>query len=245
MTQVKASFDDYYKVYSPQAYTSRIVNDIDYHLPFHAASLLKEYLNGHTTTLNTVVLGSGHGLDVTALKYNYTPQDILSHWLHKEPSEHIFEGGDSRFKITMVDLYEQPLQFARDVGLCDHYYACNLVQEWPQDLLQVVNHETDLLICVGVTTYLGKETFGKIVKLVERSQVRYFCFSVVSYIKEEFISLFDEANLKLHCIGRFRQRDYADASEREKILDFLIKNQICSPEDEQCLMTSVYVASKE
>jgi len=244
MRQIKASFDEYYKVYSPKAYASKIVNDTDYHLPFCAASLLKEYLNGHTTTLNTVILGSGHGLDVAALKYNYTPQDIVSYWLHKDPREHIFKGGDSRFKITMVDLYELPLQFARDVGLCEHFYACDLTKEWPDNLLYAVNYKTDLLTCIGVTTYLGKDTFGKLVKLVENSKVQYFLFSVISLIKEEFISLFHETSLKLHYIGRFRQRNYVDVSEKKKMLSSLIENKICSPEDEKCLMTSIYVASK-
>lgn len=244
MTKIKASFDDYYKVYSPQPYTERIVDEMGYRLPFTTAHLLKEYLQDHQATLKTSILGSSHGLDAVALKYNYTPQDILKYWLHGEPTEHHFQGGDSRFKITMIDQYEPPLQFAQDVGLCESFYTCNLVQDWPQDLLNTVNYETDLLLCIGVTTYLGEEVFHEIVQLVEKSQIQYFCFSVVSYVRDAYVTCFKGSNLNLHHLGRTRQRDYANQNEQQKTIDFLRSHNIYSPDDEACLMTSIYVVHK-
>lgn len=245
MTQtIKASFDDYYSADSPQAYTLKLVRDTKYHLPFHAAELLRNYFQDAKTPLKATFLGSGYGLEVAALKYNYGPEDIVKWWGGDNPRAHSFEGGDDRFLVTMVDIHEPPLQFAKEVGLCDRYYVCDLLEDWSQEFTEMITHDTDLLLGIGVTGYLRVERFRDILKLMENSQIQFFCFAVTNLNRDTFVRLFDDSALDLHNLGRSRQRDYADDTERQKVLDFLNRRGICTPEDEAGFMTSLYMVTQ-
>ena len=118
MVNPKASFDEYYTLYSPKLYASLLLKGLNYRLPFDAMTLLRDYLDRRVipNSLEVVFLGSGHGLESAVLKYGYSYEDILQCWLDSEPHEHLFSGGNPRFKITMVDINEAPLHFAYDVG---------------------------------------------------------------------------------------------------------------------------------
>ncbi|EGJ30677.1 MULTISPECIES: hypothetical protein [Moorena] len=66
----KASFDEYYTLYYPKRYVPALLKEKNYYLPFYAMELLGTYLRQMNSPkiLETVFLGSGHGLEVTALK---------------------------------------------------------------------------------------------------------------------------------------------------------------------------------
>lgn len=242
----KASFDEYYQMYSPQPYVSYLVKRLDYRLPFKAMNLLKEYLDriDDLKELETVIIGSAHGLDAAALKYGYSYEQILSLWLENHPENHIFSNGDPRFKITMVDINEQPLRFAHDVGLCDQFFSCDLTEEFPDELSFFLDHKTDLLICVGATTYLGLWSFSRFISFVKEGKIKYFCFSLASFICDSFLEICQEAHLELKELGKIKQRNYEDEQEKSRILDILKAENRYFPEDEEALMTSIYIAQK-
>ncbi|MGH8000509.1 MAG: hypothetical protein ACREPR_14040 [Brasilonema sp.] len=243
--QNKASFDSCYQNYSPKEYARKLVDEAEYYLPFQAASLLREYLSTHAEALNTTVIGSGHGLDIAALKYGYTHNEILEFWSSDDAQNHSFADGDSRFKVVMVDISAPPLQFASDVGLCSSFYVCDLTGPWPKDLSDLLSQGTDLLICIGAAAYFGKDTFSRIIDTVRNGRIKYFYFSALSIVEKEYISLFENSKLSLERIGRVRQRGYVDADEQQRIVRSLVENDCCFVEDRECLMTSLYIASKE
>lgn len=45
MVNPKASFDDYYAQHSPKLYTSLLLKELNYSLPFDAMRLLRNYLD--------------------------------------------------------------------------------------------------------------------------------------------------------------------------------------------------------
>lgn len=130
----KASFDEQYTLYSPKSYVAFFLRDLSYRLPFESMALLGDYLDRlePSTVLETAIVGSCHGLDAAVLKYGHTYDDILKYWLEGEPEEHLFDGGDPKYKpVTMIDINEAPLRFAKHVGLCDRYYRCNMKKTLP------------------------------------------------------------------------------------------------------------------
>ena len=242
----KASFDECYRQYSPQLYSSLLLKGLNYRLPFEAMQLFRGYLDGATlpNDLKITFLCSGHGLESAALKYRYTCEDILQYWLDDDPRGHIFSGGDPRFKVTMIDINESPLQFAYDVGLCDRFFLCDLTKAFPEEIEILLNKDTDLLVCVGATTYIGLHSFNRLVQIVESSKIQYFCFSLASFINSSYLMALNQSNLQLYKLGHVKQRDYKDDVERSRILESLIMENSCSTEDHSGLTTSVFVAQK-
>ncbi|MEO1373781.1 MAG: hypothetical protein AAFW70_05550 [Cyanobacteria bacterium J06635_10] len=241
----KASFDECYNLDSPKLYVSTLLKEKNYRLPFDAMELLDGYLKklANSETWETVFFGSGYGLDVTALKYGYTSQDILDEWLDEKPIKK-FKADNSRFKITLVDINKAPLNFAHEIGLCDRFFVCDLKEQWPEELFSILKNETKLLICVGATTYIGINRFNYIVNFVETSKIEYFCFSLPSFIENSYLQVFSKSKLHLQKLGDVRQRDYKDNEERLRIIHSLNLQNRYSPKDDNGLIASIYIASK-
>lgn len=242
----KASFDEQYRLYSPQSYVQFFLKDLDYRLPFEAMTLLGNYLEsiGNDEVLETAIIGSCHGIDSAVLKYRYTYDDILQYWLYNNPEHHLFQGGDPHYRITMVDINEEPLRFAKDVGLCHNYYRCNMKEALPDELRSYLEQNVDLLISVGIVTYLGLQDFQKLVKLVERSNVKYFCFSLPSFIRNSYIKIFESSGLKIKILGDINQRKYKDEGERNRVIAALKEQEAYSTRDDDILVASICVAYK-
>lgn len=245
-TSPKASFDEQYTLYSPKSYVQFFLKDLNYRLPFEAMGLLGDYFTylKQPDVLETAIVGSCHGIDSAVLKYGYTYDDIIKYWLHGEPETHIFSGGNPRYELTMVDINEAPLRFAKDVGLCKNYYRCNMKEALPADLLQFLESKVDLLIAVGITTYLGFDSFQELVQLVERSNVQFLCFSLPSFIRDTYTNMFESSSLQLKVLGDIDQRQYRDLGERTRILETLQEQGNCTPRDEAGLVASICLAHK-
>ena len=135
-TSPKASFDNCYVTYSPKNYCNLLLKELDYRLPFNGMSLLKNYLlqDPHCPeTLETLIIGSAHGLDSAALKYDASYGNMLTYW-GDDSDIHKFSGGDPKFQIAMADINEAPLRFAYDSGLCEDFFVCDMSKTLPDDL---------------------------------------------------------------------------------------------------------------
>ena len=243
----KASFDEQYKLYSPKSYVQFFLRDLSYRLPFEAMTLLGDYLAQlleTSTVLETAIVGSCHGLDSAVLKYGYTYDDILKYWLEGDPDDHVFYGGNPMYEITMIDINPEPLRFAKHVGLCKGYYRCNMKEALPKALSFFLEEKDDLLIAVGITTYLGLEYFQRLGQLVERSQIRFFCFSLPSFIRESYLEIAAQSTLTLKVLGDIDQRQYNDDDEKSRVLEMLKEQGAYSPRDDSGLVSSICVAYK-
>jgi hypothetical protein len=117
MKNVKANFNDIYSQYCPTGYVNNLVGDLKYELPFHAMKRLKIYHQALLPTDNQIqvtMLGSAHGLDAVALKFDMTPQDILTRWTNDATVMLSFPA-QKEYEMTMVDIEAEPLRFASDI----------------------------------------------------------------------------------------------------------------------------------
>ena len=247
-TSPKANFDECYAVYSPSLYVSILLKDLDYRLPFDTMSLLDKHLHEtlESDDLKAVFLGSGHGLEPAALKYGCTHGDILRLWLQQNPLEYSFKDDAALpFGVVMVDINAEPLRFARDVGLCDRFCCCDISKDLPEELDCFLRQEADLLVCIGVTSYIGLQGFERLVRLVEASNIKHFCFSLTSFISTSYLEVFERSNLQLQKLGDVRQRSYKNEEEESKILETLIAQGKCTLADKRGLMAAVFMASKQ
>ncbi|MCI5127267.1 MAG: hypothetical protein D3907_01940 [Candidatus Electrothrix sp. AUS3] len=246
-TNPKASFDDLYKKYSPVPYCSCLLSELDYRLPFNAMNLLKKHISSceQMETLNTLIIGSGHGLDSAALKYNCTFEEILeTPFCSEESCTCMPLDGNPQFNITMTDINESPLRFARNFGLCNNFFVYDMSGNLTEEMLYFLKNEVDLAICTGVTSYLDRSAFSRLTEaLLVEGKAKYLCFSLLGYLNDR-IDIIENFGLQVCKLGDVKQRNYRDQDEKIGILKLLRSQKQDIPGSEECLMTSVYIAQQ-
>lgn len=249
MTNVKANFNDIYSRYYPTEYVNNIVGNLKYELPFQAIKRLKFYLQALLPSDDTILVtmvGSGHGLDAAALKFDVTPQDILTRWTNDATVMLSFPS-QSEYEITMIDIEAEPLRFASDIKLCDNFFVANLEQPYSVQLEQHLNEMTDIVIGIGVTGYIGVNGLEKIIQSAfVNGKAQLFCFSVGNYLDENaFIDVCLKHGLVVRVIGsHFRQRCYKDETERQKMYNVLKQKNLMTEASEKAIICNVFLAYK-
>ena len=248
MKKVKADFARIYSQYSPIEYIKYIVDELNYLLPFRAMEIFKPYQSELLSDkpLRTTVVGSGHGLDVVSLLFQMTPQEVLERWgnntsaeLHFTPScEHV---------ITIIDIEPEPLRFAKDINLCDNSFVANMCESYSSQLERHFCEETDVVVAVGVTSYIGAEGVRRIIRSAfVNGKATVLCFSVVKYLDVDgFVSVCMKYGLKVKKIGEdIMQRNYADEKEKKNICAILDQKGCLTNEDGTGLRTHLFLAYK-
>lgn len=130
MKHVKANFNDIYSQYYPTEYVNNLIGNLKYELPFHAMKKLKIYLKALLPSYDQIqvtMIGSGHGLDAVALKFEVTPPDILARWTNEVTVMLPFPV-QPEYEITMIDIEAESLRFASDIKLCEKSFVANIVR---------------------------------------------------------------------------------------------------------------------
>jgi len=249
MDNIKANFNDIYSQYYPTEYVNNLISYLKYELPFHAMKRLKNYhqaLLPSNNQIRVTMVGSGHGLDAVALKFDVTPQEIFERWTNGATVMLSFPS-QSEYEITMVDIEPEPLRFASDVNLCENSFLANMCKPYSVELEKHFNNMTDIVTCIGVTSYIGVEGVEKIIQAAfVNGKAKLFCFSIVKYLDAtSFVEICLKYGLIVRKIGsNLMQRVYKDEEERQKVHHVLENRQLLSPEDEQGLICDVLLAYK-
>lgn len=246
---IKANFNEMYSVYSPQAYVQNLVQDLDYRLPFQAMEKLNQYSQTllPQSPIRVSIVGSCHGLDAVALKYNLTAQDVMERWGSEETVEQPFPASDLGIEVSLIDSQAEPLRFARDINLADHSFVANLNQPYPLELEEHFANQTDVVTAFGVTSYLGVEGMEKIIQAAFiNGNTKLFCFSVVKYLDAAaFVDICREYGLEVQQIGELSQRAYKNEAEQQRITQSLQEQELFTEDDESNLMTLLFLAYKK
>ena len=246
---IKANFDEIYSLYSPQTYVHCLVQDLNYRLPFHAMKTLRHYCQIllPQTPLRVSVIGSCHGIDAVALKYNLTAQDVMTRWGNEETVEQPFPVSNQKIEISLIDAQSEPLRFAKDINLADHSFVANLNQPYPAELSEHLANKTDVIAAFGVTTYLGTAGLEKIIEAAfTNGNTKLFCFSVVKYLDPAtFVDVCLKYGLEVQQIDELPQRAYKNSTEQERVTHTLKEKGIYTSEDDDNLMTLMFLAYKK
>ncbi len=246
---IKASFDDLYAMYSPKEYVRTLMQDLNYDLPFHTMGKLKAYLHAllPQDTVRTTFVGSSHGLDAVALKYDFKPEEILARWTDDDTIEQPFPSSESGIEATFIDAQPEPLRFAHNVNLAEKSLVANLTQPYSDELQDHFTRMTDVVTAIGVTSYLGPEGLEQIVETAfVNGDAQLLCFAVVKYLHTNALLLTCKKHgLGIYKLGEMHQRAYRDDSERVRVTDALRARGILTPEDEHNSISSVFLAYRK
>jgi hypothetical protein len=249
MKNIKANFNEIYSQYCPTEYVNYLVGELKYELPFHAMERLKIY---HQTLLpiddliQVTMVGSAHGLEAASLKFDVTPQDILTRWTNDATVMLSFPS-QSKYEITMIDIEAEPLRFASDIKLCEKSFVANMQQPYSVQLEQHLNEMTDIVICIGATGYIGVDGVEKIINSAFlNGKAKLFCFSIGKHLDEKaFIEVCLKYGLVVRMIGsHFQQRCYQDETEKQKMHQVLKQKNIMTQADENAITCNVFLSYK-
>ncbi len=248
MKDVKANFNNIYSLYYPTEYVNNLIGHLKYELPFHAIARLKHYQKTllPNDLLRVTIIGSGHGVDAAALKFNVNPHELLARWKNDATVMLSFPS-QSKYEITMIDIEAEPLRFASDIKLCEKFFVANMQQPYSVQLEQHLNEMTDIVICIGATGYIGVDGVEKIIhSAFVNGKAKLFCFSVVKHLDASaYVEVCLKHGLVVRTIGNnFRQRYHKDEAERQKIHNVLEQKNLLTQADEEVIRCDVFLAGK-
>ena len=244
---MKASFTPSYSNYYPCDYVKLLLRQLDYQLPFTAVRSLKKYLHAllGLDCTRVALIGSGYGIEATALRHDLSAQGVVERWSEESAALHPFEGSEFNCHLSMFDIEQGPLEFARDTGLAQKVFPADLTQPYSAAVQRELSTETDVVIVFGAMTYIGLSGFRLLVNTAfKNGNAKLLAYSILKYQDNNPVRrTLNEAGLCVRKIGaNLKQRDYKNSDEREKVTAALGLQNKCTPEDEVDLRFDLYIA---
>ncbi|MCT2581504.1 class I SAM-dependent methyltransferase [Actinophytocola gossypii] len=236
----KASFDHVYAEPDPRPYF-RALRALDYHLPQLAkpyfAKLVAEYRAERGVAEPTVVdVGCSYGVNGALRRAEATMDQLYDHYTGTEAAGLDRDGlierdrrlvrGAGGVRFVGLDVSGPALAYARDAGFLDEAVHADLERNEPTDAQTAVLAGADLVVSTGCVGYVTERTVGQLAALPgRRPWMAHFVLRMFSYapVADALTGL---GYATTETAGVFRQRRFASADERERILDTLRDNGV-------------------
>lgn len=248
MKSPKANFDRFYSVYSPTAYVNYLIGELNYELPFQTIEAISHYIQRLTSSppIQVTIVGSAHGLDVVALKYDMTSEEILARWTNEATVRQPFPAVGSDYEITLIDIEPEPLRFASDVNLSDKSFVANLSASFSEPLEQHFREMTDIIIATGVISYLGVDGLDRLIQTAfVKGKAKLLSFSALKFLDTNaYIKICLKHGLLVRKLIESPHRSYKNEIEKQRVKQVLKSQDMLSEEDESGLAGYVFLAYK-
>ena len=246
----KANFDLIYDLEDPREYFNTL-GKFDYRIPQHGQRLFSELIEARrgasrdgdaNQRFRVVDVCCSYGINAALLKYETTLEEMYARYGSGELaglSSGELADDDAEYygarwreaspQVVGLDVAQNAVSYGLRSGILDAGFAENLEEDEPTEALGSAVAGTDLLTVTGGIGYVTKRTFGRLLRcMVEGSGGRMpwvaaFALRWVSYDNiSEVLSDYGLVTQKL--AGRsFAQRRFTDNTEREYVLEELVK----------------------
>jgi hypothetical protein len=240
INEAKANMDHIYNQSDPRAYF-RELKKLGYAIPGIAKPIFQKLIchlqRRRDDTVHLLDLGCSYGVNAALLKHDLSMEELFEHWGQKKladaaPEEvvaydqHFFADIDEPEDIEVIglDLAENAIAFAEEVGLLDEGLAVDLETEPLSALAKEELAPVDLVMSTGCVGYVTEKSFDRLLPAVTRGRppwmanfvLRLFPFDAI----EETLNDWDYVTEKLE--GQtFFQRRFASTDEQEQVLEQL------------------------
>ena len=248
MSTPKANFDNIYAMYSPTIYVEYLIGELNYQLPFQTMGKLRHYIEqlALESPIQVTIIGSAHGLDVVALKYEMASEKILARWTNETTVRQPFPAIESPYEITLIDIEAEPLRFAADVQLSDKSFVADLSAPFSVQLEQHFQEMTDIIIATGMISYIGVDGLERIIEAAfVNGKANLLTFSALKFLEiDAFINVCQKHGLLVRKIIHSPHRNYKNDAEKQRVKQTLKNKGILSAEDELGLMGYVFLVCR-
>lgn len=231
----KQDFSAIYNQPDPRGYFAKL-GAHDYRIPDEALPIfarLVDVLGGGRSAPRLLDLGCSYGINAAAIRYGLTMAELRAHYTHPDMAAlgaaqmaardraMLAERRVQRdVRIVGLDVAPRAINYARVTGLLDDGIVADLeTQPLKTDAADIVSG-TDLVISTGCIGYVGARTLRQIVGAVDGDSpwiasfvLRMFPFAPVADALEAHGLVTEKLPHRT-----FRQRRFASAAERTKIL---------------------------
>jgi len=246
----KANFELVYGLEDPREYF-KTLGQFDYCIPQHGQRVFSTLIearreqghNGHGERQTGVVdVCCSYGINATLLKHETTLDGLYARYGSEELvglSSEELAGADAAFygervreaapEVVGLDVSHNAVSYGIRSSVLDAGFAENLEENEPTQMLGQAISGADLLTVTGGVGYITERTFGRLLDCMTEGPegripwVAAFALRWVSYEEvSEVLSGYGLVTEKL--FGHtFTQRRFADAPEREYVLEELVK----------------------
>ncbi len=240
INDAKACMDYIYDQSDPRAYF-RELKKLGYAIPSAAKPIFQKLISHlqqrRDDTVHVLDLGCSYGVNAALLKHDLSMPELYQHWgqnrLADATPEEVIEY-DQRFfadldepediEVIGLDVAENAVAFAEEVGLLDEGLAINLeTQPLPASAEEVLA-QVDLVTSTGCVGYVTEKSFERLLPAITRDRqpwianfvLRMFPFDAI----EETLSGWGYITEK-HVGQTHVQREFASIEEQGQVLEQL------------------------
>ncbi|MCW5772078.1 MAG: hypothetical protein KIT16_10620 [Rhodospirillaceae bacterium] len=231
----KQDFSVIYNQPDPRGYFAKL-GALDYRIPEEALPIfarLVDVLGGGRNAPRLLDLGCSYGINAAAIRYGFTMAELRAHYTDPEMAalgsaqvaarDHaLFAARRSLRDVRIVglDIAPRAISYARVTGLLDDGIVADLETQALKPAAADAIAGTDLIISTGCIGYIGARSLRQIVGAIDGESPWIASFVLRMFPFAPIADALEAQGLVTEKLeGRtFRQRRFAGAAERNKIL---------------------------
>jgi hypothetical protein len=249
LTIQKEDFSVIYNQPLPDAYFRRL-GPLNYQIPRHGMTVIGHVMAliqsiSHKSTLTLLDLCCSYGINAMLLKLELSLQQLYHYFAREvrkpvsqlellqylEQDRHFFEAHahqNSGVQVLGIDTATNALQYAQLTGLLDQGFAVNLEQAAIPASLAKILPTVDLITVTGGLSYIGPETFRKLLRACYPHRPWICCFPLRTVDCCPLIQVFEQFDFSVDTQQDqlFPQRLFASSDERASVVKSLQAQQL-------------------
>jgi predicted TPR repeat methyltransferase len=240
INEAKANMDHIYNQTDPRMYFGEL-EKLGYAIPSTAKPIFQQLISHlqqlRNDTVRVLDLGCSYGVNAAILKHDLSMRELFEHWgqkkLEDDTSAEVI-ANDRRFfadlgepqdiEVIGLDLAENAIAYAEDVGLLDEGFAINLETNQLSATAEEELASVDLVASTGCVGYVTETSFERLLPAITQGRspwmgnfvLRMFPFEAI----EETLNDWGYVTEKL-ADQTFFQRRFASTDEQNQMLEQL------------------------
>ncbi len=240
INEAKANMDHIYNQTDPRMYFGEL-EKLDYAIPGRAKPIFRQLIAHLQRLRNDPVrvldLGCSYGVNAALLKHDLSMRELFDHWGQQKMEDatsaevvahdrRFFadQGEPEDIEVIGIDLAQNAIAYAEDVGLLDEGFALNLETGQLPATAEEELASIDLVASTGCVGYVTETSFERLLPAVTQGRspwignfvLRMFPFDAI----EETLNDWGYVTQKL-ADQTFFQRRFASADERDQMVEQL------------------------
>lgn len=240
INEAKANMDHIYNQTDPRMYFGEL-DKLGYAIPGIAKPIFQQLITHlqrlRAGTVRVLDLGCSYGVNAALLKHNISLPELFEHWGQKKLEDatsaevvandrNFFAdlGEPKDIEVIGLDLANNAIDYAKDVGLLDEGFAVNLETNLPSAIAKEELASVDLVASTGCIGYVTEKSFERLLPAVTQGRSPWMGHFVLRMFPFDAIedTLNDWGYVTEKLPGHtFVQRRFASTDERDQMLDQL------------------------
>lgn len=233
----KCDFSDTYNRLTPAPYYRRL-RGLDYRLPQYARPIVKRCLSAvrqirRRGRIRVIDLCCGYAVNAALLNHDVTMDDLYRRYAKwpgpRDSARDVIERDRFMFaarrsrppeaQVVGVDVADNALAYAKDVGLLNEALSLNLEREDPGSEARALFREADVITVTGGLSYIGHASFERVLDCFPAERRPWVIWFPLRHVDVDAVTTaLAHFDLQTERVATLPQRRISDARERRLVL---------------------------